>query len=86
MAVEDNSGSSGVLITSQALPGLVSSGMLPGQLYMKALLFFRSSKAWNSWAMGALLALGAGHLLAGIIFFFAYNWNDLSPFVKFALV
>jgi len=75
-----------VLITSQALPGLVSSGMLPGQLYMKALLFFRSSKAWNSWAMGALLALGAGHLLAGIIFFFAYNWNDLSPFVKFALV
>jgi len=30
--------------------------------------------------------LGASHLLAGIVFFFAYNWDDLSPFAKFGLL
>src|SRR5437879_207918 len=32
-----------------------------------------------------LLAAGVSFLLSGIIFFFAYNWNNLSPFQKFAL-
>jgi uncharacterized membrane protein len=36
--------------------------------------------------MRALLVLGASHLLAGIVFFFAYNWDDLSPFAKFGLL
>jgi uncharacterized membrane protein len=46
----------------------------------------RDSDYWSRWALRALLALGAGHLLAGIIFFFAYNWNDLSSFVKFGIL
>ena len=41
---------------------------------------------WQLWAMRALLVLGASHLLAGIVFFFAYNWDDLSPFAKFGLL
>ncbi len=86
MTAQDNPETHDGLITSQSLPVLVDRGMLPGNLYIKALLFFRNAGAWNSWALRALLALGAGHLLAGIIFFFAYNWNDLSAFVKFALV
>ena len=36
--------------------------------------------------MRALLVLGASHFLAGIVFFFAYNWDDLSPFAKFGLL
>jgi uncharacterized membrane protein len=30
--------------------------------------------------------LGAGQFLAGVVFFFAYNWNDLSDLTKFAVV
>jgi uncharacterized membrane protein len=30
--------------------------------------------------------LGVAHLLAGIVFFFAYNWDDLTPFAKFAIL
>ena len=86
MAVQDGSKALDDLITAQALPGLVQGGVLPGNLYVKALLFFRNAQGWHSWALRALLALGAGHFLAGIIFFFAYNWNDLSDFVKFAMV
>jgi uncharacterized membrane protein len=38
------------------------------------------------WAHRALLALGAGHLLAGIIFFFAYNWAEMPAMAKFAVL
>ena len=46
----------------------------------------RDHAYWQLWAMRALLVLGASHLLAGIVFFFAYNWDDLSPFAKFGLL
>ena len=33
-----------------------------------------------------MLALGVGQFLAGVVFFFAYNWNDLSDIAKFAVI
>ena len=36
--------------------------------------------------MRALLALGVGQFLAGVVFFFAYNWNDLPDIAKFAVI
>ncbi len=86
MGAQDEASSHGGLITAAALPSLVRGGELPGKSYVNALMFFRNTKAWHGWALRALLALGAGHLLAGIIFFFAYTWNDLSDFIKFAMV
>jgi uncharacterized membrane protein len=41
---------------------------------------------WKVWAIRALLAIAVGHILSGIIFFFAFNWNDLSGMAKFAVV
>ena len=41
---------------------------------------------WKDWAVQALLAMAVGHMLSGIIFFFAFNWNDLSEMAKFAAV
>jgi uncharacterized membrane protein len=46
----------------------------------------RAQLAWRPWVEKVLLFLGAALLLAGVIFFFAYNWNALSAFQKFALV
>lgn len=46
----------------------------------------RDHAYWRLWALRALLVLGASHLLAGIVFFFAYNWDDLGPFAKFGLL
>jgi len=46
----------------------------------------RDSDYWRTWAMRALLVLGAVHFLAGVVFFFAYNWDDLSSFAKFAVL
>lgn len=41
---------------------------------------------WRQWAQRALLVLGAAHFLAGVVFFFAYNWQDLGPFMRFGLI
>jgi uncharacterized membrane protein len=37
------------------------------------------------WAFALLLAFGAAQLISGAVFFFAYNWRDLSDPVKIAL-
>jgi uncharacterized membrane protein len=62
------------------------AGLLPAARYLEAALLVSDGDAWRRWALRALLALGAGHLLAGIIFFFAYNWADMAPLAKFAVV
>lgn len=42
--------------------------------------------AWRRFIDNLLLLLGTTFLLAGILFFFAYNWADLSRFIKFAVL
>lgn len=61
-------------------------GVVSVDQYLDAVYFCRESDYWARWALRALLALGAGHLLAGIVFFFAYNWDDLAPMAKFAIL
>lgn len=41
---------------------------------------------WRNFFDKVLLSMGAVLLGAGVIFFFAYNWQDLGRFAKFALV
>lgn len=41
---------------------------------------------WWGWVNRLLLFLGAALLLAGVVFFFAFNWARMSPFAKFALI
>lgn len=53
--------------------------------------FFRQSmhadkKQWNRFLSIFLLAAGIGFTVAGIIFFFAYNWDELPKFAKLGIV
>jgi uncharacterized membrane protein len=45
-----------------------------------------ASRDWIQFLTGALLLLGAGLLLSGIVCFFAFNWADLGRFAKFAVL
>ena len=65
---------------------LHSHGLIPGARYFAVASAVRDNVAWARWAGRTILALGAGHLLAGIVSFFAYNWADMSAFAKFATV
>lgn len=41
---------------------------------------------WREWADRLLMSLGTALLVAGIIFFFAYNWDQMQKWGKFVLV
>jgi len=43
-------------------------------------------EAWRAFLARGFLLVGAALVLAGILFFFAYNWADLGRFAKFALI
>ncbi|HHB93056.1 MAG TPA: DUF2157 domain-containing protein [Thioploca sp.] len=44
------------------------------------------SQAWRQFLDDMFLLLGITLLSVGIIFFFAYNWNDMEKFAKFGLL
>jgi len=47
---------------------------------------FAGLREWKSFLDVALLTLGTGFMMAGIIFFFAYNWQDLPKGVKIGML
>lgn len=56
------------------IPALRLSGALP------------DGQQWRRFMDALLTGLGALLLATGVIFFFAYNWNDLGRFEKFGLI
>ncbi len=44
-----------------------------------------TGKQWYDFITKSLLLFGAAAMAAGVIFFFAYNWDNMSNFSKFAL-
>ena len=65
---------------------LTERGVLPGSQYLQAASYIRDGEFWRRWAVRALLAIAVGHILSGVIFFFAFNWNDLAGLTKFSIV
>lgn len=68
------------------LATLHRAGLIPQDRYLEAAYRLRDHAFWTRWAGRALLALGVAHVLAGVLFFFAYNWADMPAMAKFAVV
>ena len=62
------------------------AGAIGADEYLGAVQDVRDAAVWHKWAVRTLAILGGTHLLAGVLFFFAYNWDDLAPFAKFAIL
>ena len=61
-------------------------GLLNDKAFTAAQALLHPPSAWFAWASQMLLLLGSTLVLAGIIFFFAYNWADMSRFFKFGII
>lgn len=59
--------------------------MVPAKRYLEAMELARDGESWRIWGRRVLLGLGAGQLLAAVIFFFAFNWQALPGLVKIAI-
>lgn len=47
---------------------------------------YSGKEAWQQFLRIFFLSLGAGFMIAGVIFFFAYNWDHLHKFVKLGIM
>jgi uncharacterized membrane protein len=47
---------------------------------------YAARKDWYKFLRIFLISLGVGFTVAGIIFFFAYNWADLNKFIKLGII
>ncbi len=76
-------------VSAETVHTLADNGLIDAQSHAYALQRIGktpSLASWRRWIDIALLVLGVGFLLAGIFFFFAYNWQSLPKFGKLAIV
>jgi uncharacterized membrane protein len=60
-------------------------GLITAETHRALLAQLRPAPLWRQWASWNLLGLGTTLLLAGIIFFFAYNWQGMTRLERLAV-
>jgi uncharacterized membrane protein len=63
-----------------------AGGVLSPAARVAALELLYPHRQWGLWASRLLLLIGAALMLAGVIYFFAFNWAKLPAIGKFALI
>lgn len=75
--------------TSARLFEMAAADLLSKDALLAGLRFIQdipNRHEWRRFLDILLLVIGAGFLVSGIFFFFAYNWNDLHDFAKLGIV
>ncbi len=74
------------IVTIKNLRKLNQNGLLNDDAFAETKKMLRPADFWFDKAKQVLLPFGCGLVLAGIIFFFAYNWAVLGRFYKLAII
>jgi len=74
------------VITPDSLNELRDNGCINRQEYIKGMQMLRPIADWAKWTSIFCLILGSALVLSGVVFFFAYNWQDLHRFAKLGLL
>ncbi|MCY1042461.1 DUF2157 domain-containing protein [Corallococcus sp. bb12-1] len=75
--------------TPERLHALADARILSPDAYGRALnlaVASPSRSAWHAFVSMTLMALGSLLVLAGVVYFFAYNWAELGRFAKLGLI
>ncbi len=75
-----------VSIDRHLLDELTARGTIDPDLRLESLGWLHPGHLWARWTMVMLMAFGAGLVLAGIVFFFAFNWASIPDLVKLGLI
>lgn len=62
---------------------LYAHGYLTTTARQAALEFLKPHDHWGQWVSRLLLVVGSAFVLSGVVYFFAYNWNQIPPVAKF---
>jgi uncharacterized membrane protein len=72
--------------TRQLLEELRQNHAIAPDAFADALEMIHPPRNWGLWVSRLLLGIGVTLVLAGIVYFFAYNWAALPAFGKFGLI
>lgn len=75
--------------TPRQLSDLYASGKMSGAAYRRGMVLIGDRPTpdhWHDFIQQFFLFAGAALFLAGVIFFFAYNWSELGRFAKLGIV
>lgn len=62
---------------------LSRAGIIPAEKREASIAAFRDQIEWRRWTTVWSGAIGAILLMVGVVFFFASNWKEMSPFWRF---
>jgi uncharacterized membrane protein len=65
---------------------LLKAGLFSLDDKVRSLALLDKELPWREVLARSMFWSGIGFILSGIIFFFAFNWESLHPFLKFALI
>ncbi|MBL8512233.1 MAG: DUF2157 domain-containing protein [Betaproteobacteria bacterium] len=77
------------ILDRQSIEQLAEQGYLPGPLFDRALTLagiVPDGARWRQFLDRLLLIAGCTFIAAAIIFFIAYNWQEMGRFLKFGLL
>ena len=88
MSQEEDKGNSQSISTvdSRVIHKLYAEGLLSSGARDYALNLVAPPLRWGRWTSNLLLGLGSLLIIAGIICFFAFNWEEMSQEVKFGII
>lgn len=82
--VIDAGGGTEAIVDRRLLDRLATRGLISAAARDFALELIEPPRRWGLWAARLMTILGAAMVLAGIVWFFAFNWNAIPPFAKLA--
>lgn len=86
MSPEPKSNTNDPILTEATLKEWHAVGLLSESAYFAALGWIKTPRCWAAWIYRLLAAFGTVFFLTGSVFFFAYNWEELGAFAKFAVI
>ena len=81
---EDNNALAQIPADRGLVEALYAGGRISKEARHYALALLYPRHEWGLWTARLLLALGTALLLAGVIYFFAFNWAKIPPAAKLA--
>jgi len=72
-----------VIADRRLVDRLAAEGLISAEVRTQAMELIYPAKSWGLWASRLLLLLGVALILAGVIYFFAFNWQQITPAQKF---
>ncbi|MDI4655222.1 DUF2157 domain-containing protein [Xanthobacter autotrophicus] len=76
----------GIRVDRPGVDRLAARGLICAAARDEALALMEPPRRWGLWAGRLMGTVGAALVLSGIVYFFAFNWNEIPPLAKLGAI